>query len=118
MLRRFYIERDEDINGKSGVGRVAEGVEYDNAWVAWSFLGPRTAVYVTNSISNVEYLHSHGGKASNARIVWIDEYDEDTEEKVKKIKTQKIKELLGENGNDEAEPDQEEPDNSAEDSKA
>ena len=96
MLRRFYIERDEDINGNSGTGRVAEGVEFDNAWVAWSFLGPRTAVYVTNSISNVEYLHSHGGKTSNARIVWIDEYDEVVEEKVQKIKEKKIKELTGE----------------------
>ena len=75
-------------------------VEFDNAWVAWSFLGPRTAVYVTNSISNVEYLHSHGGKTSNARIVWIDEYDEDTKEKVQKIKEKKIKELTGEDGDE------------------
>ena len=72
MLRRFYIERGEDINGKSGTGRVAEGIEFDNGWIAYTWLSPKATVTVTNSISLVEALHSHGGDASNAKIVWID----------------------------------------------
>ena len=31
MLRTFHFERVEDVNGVSGVGRVAEGIEFNAA---------------------------------------------------------------------------------------
>lgn len=96
MLRRFRIEREEDINGKSGTGIVAEGVEFDNGWIAYSWLSPKATVTITASISLVEMLHSHGGDTSNAKIVWIDELTEDLEKKATKIKTKKLKELTKE----------------------
>jgi len=108
MLRRFIIERDVDINGKSGTGPVAEGVEFENGWIAYTWLSPKATVTVSNSISVAEFLHSHGGDSSNARIVWIDEVSEDIEEKAEKIKTKKIKELKGEEPGQEEESEPEE----------
>jgi len=101
MLRRFYVERDEDVHGKSGTGIVAEGVEFDNGWIAYSWLSPKATVTVTNSISIAEMLHSHGGNATNARIVWIDEYNENIEERAQVIKEKKIAELTGKDSEDE-----------------
>lgn len=94
MLRRFYLERDEDVNGKSGTGRVAEGVEFENGLVAYSWLSPIATATIAPSISSVEKLHSHGGIASNCRIVWVDELHDDLEQRAKKLKTKKLKELM------------------------
>lgn len=33
-VRRFHLVRAEDVSGTSGVGTVAEGVEWSNGWVS------------------------------------------------------------------------------------
>lgn len=36
--RRFHLVRAEDVSGTSGVGTVAEGVEWSNGWVSLHWL--------------------------------------------------------------------------------
>jgi len=68
-IRTFALRRDEDETGVSGVGVVAQGVEFTDGVVAlhWTTSGPRsTAIY--NSIQDVQDIHGHGAKT---RIVWL-----------------------------------------------
>lgn len=95
MLRRFYLERKEDPTGISGTGRVAEGVEFEDGTVVWSWLSPIPGVTVAPSITVIEKLHSHNGR-DPTKVVWIDELGEDIEGKASEIKTKKLKELTEE----------------------
>jgi hypothetical protein len=67
--RRFYLERDVDVSGTSGVGRVAEGVEFSDGTAAlrWRTAHRSTAVY--ESIIDLEVIHGHNGMT---RVVWLD----------------------------------------------
>lgn len=67
--RRFQLHRDEDETGVSGVGIVAEGVEFTSGMVAMTWLSPHRCVNVYESIKTVEALHGHGGKT---RVVFVD----------------------------------------------
>lgn len=71
MSRRFHLERDVDVSGISGIGTVAEGVEYSDGTVAirWLVGGHRSTV-VWDDIAAVEAIHGHSGAT---RIVWDDE---------------------------------------------
>lgn len=90
-MRRFYLYRKEDATGMSGTGRVAEGCEFENGFVAWTWLSPLSSMTISPSISVVEKLHTHNGK-HDTRIVWVDDMHEDVEEKAQELK-QKKKEL-------------------------
>lgn len=68
-LRRFTLQRDVDETGVSGIGLVAEGVEFTSGMVAMTWLSPHRCVNVYESIKTVEHLHGHGGKT---RVVWLD----------------------------------------------
>ncbi len=67
--RRFQLHRDEDETGISGVGIVAEGVQFTNGMCALSWLSPYACVNVYTCLKNVEDLHGHNGKT---RVVWVD----------------------------------------------
>lgn len=70
-MRRFYLQRDEDATGVSGTGRVAEGVQFSNGWVALTWLTQWTSVVsYPQGIEAVEHIHGHQGRT---RIVWMDE---------------------------------------------
>ncbi len=64
-MRLYELVRDEDVSGVSGVGEVAEVVEFSNGKVvvAWR---PETAgvpnVIVYDSLEDVEKIHGHGGR--------------------------------------------------------
>lgn len=78
-MRRFVLERSEDLTGTSGTGIVAEGVVFSNGHVAYTWLDPAstgmsepfrramvslTATVTTcQSIDVVERLHGHEGRA-------------------------------------------------------
>lgn len=68
-FRRFYLQRDEDVSGYSGTGRVADGVQYNDGVIAlrWNGNTPTTTIY--NNIKEMDYLHSHDGRT---KIVWVD----------------------------------------------
>ena len=68
-MRRFILQRNEDESGVSGVGIVAEGVEFSDGTCAlrWRTKHKCTAVY--ESILVLEHIHGHGGKT---KVIWID----------------------------------------------
>jgi hypothetical protein len=62
-MRRFVLERSEDLTGTSGTGIVAEGVVFSNGHVAYTWLSPLASVTVVQSVDIVEKLHGHDGRA-------------------------------------------------------
>lgn len=66
-MRNFELHRDEDATGISGVGVVAQGVQFDNGKCALTWLTAVSSVAIYDSIADVEAIHGHGGKT---RIVW------------------------------------------------
>lgn len=69
-MRRFHLQREQDVSGISGTGRVAEGVEFSDgsAVVRW-IAGEHRSTVVWADIASVEAIHGHGGAT---RIVWDD----------------------------------------------
>jgi hypothetical protein len=61
-MRLFYLMRDEDESGVSGLGRVAEGVEFSDGQcvVKWNTNVRSLGVY--ESIGHIRRVHGHGGK--------------------------------------------------------
>jgi hypothetical protein len=68
-MRRFHLERHEDNTGVSGVGRVAEGVQFRNGWVCMQWLTHTPGLAFYEDMAQVERVHGHQGKTS---IVWDD----------------------------------------------
>ena len=68
-MRRFILQRDIDETGISGVGAVAQGVQFDDGVCAmrWNTNTGSTAIY--DSAKDVEAIHGHNGKT---QIVWLD----------------------------------------------
>lgn len=68
--RRFHLQRDTDITGVSGTGRVAEGIVWFDGTVSVRWLGERpSTVFWQNGLADAEHVHGHGG---HTRIVWDD----------------------------------------------
>ena len=67
--RRFYLKRNADASGVSGVGKVAEGTRYSNGKVSMTWLTHLSSDTWFSSIDVLEEIHSHGGKTI---VVWID----------------------------------------------
>lgn len=63
-MRRFVLERAEDLTGTSGTGMVAEGVVFSNGHVAYSWISPLATVTTCQSLDVVERLHGHGGRTT------------------------------------------------------
>lgn len=68
-MKRFHLLRDADESGVSGVGHVADGVQFDNGWCAMVWRTPHTSMAFYTSIEELEAIHGHGGKT---RIAWSD----------------------------------------------
>lgn len=66
-MRQFHLQRDEDESGVSGIGAVAEGVEFTNGKCILTWLTKTTSWGLYDSIKDVETLHGHSGKT---RIVF------------------------------------------------
>jgi hypothetical protein len=71
-MKAFWLERDEDVSGTSGTGRVAEGVVFSNGWCALHWLAQYTSVAFYQSIAELEAIHGHSGKT---RVVFGAEID-------------------------------------------
>lgn len=69
-MRKFHFMRLEDASGVSGVGVVAEGVIFSNGKVAVEWLSNHASTNLYDSISDVEYIHGHGGRT---QIVFDDD---------------------------------------------
>ena len=73
-MRRFLLLRSEDVSGTSGVGIVAEGVEFSNGQVVMHWISQLDAVSVYANVRTVTSIHGHGGRTI---VHWVDEEDED-----------------------------------------
>jgi hypothetical protein len=69
QTRRFHLQRDHDVTGASGVGRVADGVLWPDGTVSIRWRGPRPSTVHWGSLDDAEHVHGHGGAT---RIVWDD----------------------------------------------
>lgn len=66
-MRTFVLERDTDITGISGVGRIAEGVEFSDGRVTMRWMTDTATTVDFDHIGHVEHIHGHAGAT---RIVW------------------------------------------------
>jgi hypothetical protein len=75
-MRRFYLQRNKDISGVSGLGHVAEGCQFDNGWCALVWLtsdNENDEVHsYYRSIDRVLKVHGHGGAT---QVEWVDNSD-------------------------------------------
>lgn len=67
-IHYFVLERLEDESGVSGVGFVAEGVEFTDGSVTLRWRGERASTAVFSCLKDVEAIHGHNGKTV---ISWI-----------------------------------------------
>lgn len=68
-IRLFYLQRDTDESGVSGIGIVAEGVEFSNGTCAMTWVvGPHHCVNIYDNIKSIEAIHGHEGQT---KIVFI-----------------------------------------------
>jgi len=61
-MKTFDLVRDEDASGVSGVGCVAEGVEFTDGTVALRWRTKMACTGVYDSIEHVVEIHGHEGK--------------------------------------------------------
>lgn len=68
-MRNFVLERTEDVSGVSGVGTVAEGVEFSDGRVALRWIvGEHRSTVTWDSIESVETIHGHNGATA---VRWV-----------------------------------------------
>jgi len=60
-MRRFHLDRAIDATGVSGIGRVAEGVEFSDGTVVLRWRGPNGTTVIHNTMHSVAAVHLHGG---------------------------------------------------------
>ena len=66
-MRLFVLRRTDDESGISGIGDVAEGVEFSNGKCALCWTTQYRSVAVYDSIRELESIHGHEGKTM---VVW------------------------------------------------
>jgi hypothetical protein len=71
-MKRFYLERSEDVSGVSGTGRITEGIQWSDGriairWPTKNLLPGSGSTF--DSIEDVKRIHGHGGLT---RVVWVD----------------------------------------------
>lgn len=60
-MRAFKLVRNTDVSGISGVGIVAEGVEWSDGEVTLRWLGAHPTTEDLQSVGDVLYIHGHQG---------------------------------------------------------
>jgi len=68
-MRRFLLHRNLDLSGVSGVGDVAEGIEFDDYQCVLSWFGRHHCISIWPSIEDLVAIHGHAGATV---IEWID----------------------------------------------
>lgn len=73
--RTFHLNRKVDESGISGVGTVAEGVEFTDGTVCMRWLTETQTTVLFDNIGDVRKIHGHG---STTQVVWTEEIVEPT----------------------------------------
>lgn len=66
-MRTFKLLREKDPSGVSGVGTVAEGVQFTDGTVAIRWLTEKASTVIWASIEDAIAIHGHGG---DTQVVW------------------------------------------------
>jgi hypothetical protein len=61
-MKMFRLVRKEDVSGVSGVGVVAEGVEFHDGQCVMSWYGRHHTIEVAPRIDDIIEIHGHEGK--------------------------------------------------------
>lgn len=80
--------RVEDVHGVSGVGVVAEGVQFTNGFAVLTWLTALTSVATYHSVDVLERIHGHEGRTI---VVWDDEPHEPADETVDKDALEEVR---------------------------
>ena len=60
-MKRFYLHRNIDVSGVSGVGRVAQGVIFDDGTCVIRWISQWTSTAVYNNHESMMNVHGHNG---------------------------------------------------------
>lgn len=60
-MRTFRVVRHKDMSGVSGIGTVAEGVEFDDGQVVICWLSKYHSIGVFDNILCLQKIHGHEG---------------------------------------------------------
>lgn len=69
-MRRFYLDREIDISGVTGLGHVAEGVQLSDGRVVMRWAAEPSSIVIHAHIDHVTKIHGHFGAT---RLIWIDQ---------------------------------------------
>ena len=78
-MRTGCFWRDEDVNGVSGTGRVAEWVEFSDGCIVVRWISHQASTNVYQNFKQAESIHSHGGR-TKMLVEWAAEGPEEAEE--------------------------------------
>ena len=57
----FHLQRDKDVSGISGTGKVAEGIEFSDGTVVVHWLSHTSSTTVYENMKQVDTIHGHDG---------------------------------------------------------
>lgn len=60
-MKFFWLKRNEDVSGTSGVGIVAEGVIFSNGCCSLHWLSKYSTVTYFQSMDDLKAIHEHNG---------------------------------------------------------
>lgn len=71
-MKRFHLQRDEDVSGVSGTGVIAEGVLFSDGTAVLRWLGgfPTSVVWHDHGMESIVAVHGHQGRSY---VVWLDD---------------------------------------------
>ena len=69
MPRRFWLHRHADATGTSGVGRVADGIQWHDGTATLRWRTERSSTAHYDSVADIEHIHGHGGQTV---VEWVD----------------------------------------------
>ncbi len=68
-MRRFALQRNVDVSGVSGVGEIAQGVEFDDGTVCMRWLSEYRSTVMWQDIDTAMAVHGHNGATV---LLWLD----------------------------------------------
>lgn len=80
---QFYLERVQDVNGKSGIGIVARGCILPSGKCVLEWQTFNSSVCIYNNIQDVHKIHNHEGKTK----VMMGDPEEKPKKRTRKKKT-------------------------------
>ena len=68
-MRHFLLHRTEDVTGVSGVGNIAEGIEWIDGTATLRWLSGTPSLISYSSLADLLKVHGHGDKT---KVIWKD----------------------------------------------